>query len=130
MTIFVGIVRYEIDDKNCIGVGGEATVFPINNTTAIKIYKNPDIFKESKIRHMLSMSVDNTLRSFAAWPREIVTDINGKFIGFSMDRIKGSETFKSMFIERISVENRIKLAYNICALTENLHRLWYYYRRS
>jgi len=122
MTIFVGIVRYEIDDKNCIGVGGEATVFPINNTTAIKIYKNPDIFKESKIRHMLSMSVDNTLRSFAAWPREIVTDINGKFIGFSMDRIKGSETFKSMFIERISVENRIKLAYNICALTENLHR--------
>lgn len=71
---------------------------------------------------MLSMSVDNTLRSFAAWPREIVTDINGKFIGFSMDRIKGSETFKSMFIERISVENRIKLAYNICALTENLHR--------
>ena len=66
MTIFVGIVRYEIDDKNCIGVGGEATVFPINNTTAIKIYKNPDIFKESKIRHMLSMSVDNTLRSFAA----------------------------------------------------------------
>ena len=55
MTIFVGIVRYEIDDKNCIGVGGEATVFPINNTTAIKIYKNPDIFKESKIRHMLSI---------------------------------------------------------------------------
>ena len=122
MTIFVGNTKYEIDENKILGSGGEATVFPLDNTTAVKIYKIPDKFKESKIKHMLSMSVDNTLRSFAAWPREIVTDIRGRFIGFSMNRINGKETFKSLILDNLSVENRIKLAYNICALTENLHR--------
>lgn len=48
MTLFVGIVRYEIDDKNCIGVGGEATVFLSITLQQLRFTRIPTYLKKVK----------------------------------------------------------------------------------
>lgn len=120
MNVFINGKSFSISQSNLIGAGGEGSIYKIKSDTVVKIFKNPEIAKIEKIKCMLSIPVDSTLLSFVAWPLEAVCDANNSIIGYSMHLSHGT-SLKDLEMEQISVEDRLKIAYNLAAVCENLH---------
>ncbi|OMQ22798.1 helix-hairpin-helix domain-containing protein [Serratia oryzae] len=89
----------QVSVAELIGKGGEGEVYKINNRPEIvvKIYNvNKRSEREGKVRAM----VDTALYSktnLIAYPREIVTDKTGKFLGFVMRFVSGYHPLHELY---------------------------------
>jgi DNA-binding helix-hairpin-helix protein with protein kinase domain len=73
--------KITLDPKTLLVSGGEANVFKHGNL-AFKIYHNPTKLHESKLKSFINrrFKLPNNL----AYPIDILNDLQGKFVGFSM----------------------------------------------
>lgn len=83
-NIFVYIDGVEYKLGRFIAKGGEGHVYEVAKGLGVKIYppKNRDS-RESKVRAMVDSRLSET-SSLIAYPKNIVTDEKGNFVGFSM----------------------------------------------
>jgi DNA-binding helix-hairpin-helix protein with protein kinase domain len=73
--------------------GGEGTVFEVQGRPSVvaKLYRDrPDASRVSKLRYLAQKGNDR-LRSFAAWPSEMLMDRAGVVCGFIMPKVSGKE---------------------------------------
>lgn len=83
--------------------GGEGSIYD-NGNTVIKIYKSHVNLKskQEKIRHLMSLQLPHEV----VVPIEAVCDSSGKFIGFTMNKVNGSE-LKCLCSNKFIKSNRI-----------------------
>ena len=81
-----------------IGAGGEGRVYRIAGQNLVgKIYKKVDPEVEGKIRYMVQHRIEDLRDSKGkvilalAWPQDILSDDQGKFIGYTMPFIQSGE---------------------------------------
>ena len=80
-----------------IGQGGEGKVYKLDNKTAVKIYKEELRTKrEAKVRDMVKsqIALKTTLISF---PKELVHDKKGQFVGFTMNLVSGFKPIHQLY---------------------------------
>jgi len=113
------------DLDNLVAEGGESCIYDIGNSKIAKIYK-PSIdikSKKSKIEKLISIK----LPSCVVKPLELVTDSSGKFIGYTMNFIKGCEEVKRLSNKKfvssngINIQNITKLLVEIKNIVKELH---------
>ena len=87
-----------------IGDGGEGSIYKIGNNQVCKVYKKEKITntKLEKIRLML----DNPIKiRGVCWPKDIIFNEEGDFVGYVMDQASGKPMQKIMFIRKILENN-------------------------
>ncbi|MDO5153637.1 MAG: 4Fe-4S binding protein [Eubacteriales bacterium] len=79
-----------------LGVGGEGTVYEIPGTSLVaKIYKQTALEQEQKLKYMVWHPVSNVADQHGnkimtlAWPKDVLYDGNGSFVGYTMPRVEG-----------------------------------------
>jgi len=81
----------QIDERAPLGRGGEGLVYPLRHDPhyVVKMFARPDAVREAKIRAMIAAppAVNRDGHLHLAWPEAIVTDTNGRFLGYMMPRI-------------------------------------------
>jgi len=70
-----------LDEKNSLGVGGEAIVI-LHNKLAFKLYHTPSIERAKKLKDFINLSIK--LPDNVAFPIDLVFDLNSKVLGFAM----------------------------------------------
>ena len=91
--IFINNKRYRLCKK--IKSGGEGTVYDLDtNDLVAKIYHKDKltITRERKIKALVSKNINVDTISF---PRSIITDRNGRFLGFTMKKINKTKELYS-----------------------------------
>lgn len=91
--IFINNKRYRLCKK--IKSGGEGTVYDLDTSDLVaKIYHKDKltITRERKIKELVSKNINVNTISF---PRSIITDLNGKFLGFTMKKINKTKELYS-----------------------------------
>lgn len=91
--IFINNKRYRLCKK--IKSGGEGTVYDLDTSDLVaKIYHKDKltITRERKIKELVSKNINLNTISF---PRSIITDLNGKFLGFTMKKINKTKELYS-----------------------------------
>lgn len=74
-----------------LGRGGEGAVFEVAvfNNLVVKVYNDPPgPVLISKLKDMLTLK-SPSIENYAAWPVDIVSDNNGKIVGFAMRKLTG-----------------------------------------
>lgn len=91
------ITKYKV-----IGDGSEGKILELSDEYCLKLLKKEIVsIKEEKIRLMLGVS-SMKARKDVAWPLEVVTDTQGKFVGYIMRKTpKGSCTLNDFFIRKL-----------------------------
>ena len=91
----------ELEVEREIGSGGEATVYKVkDNQLAAKIYHNPTVEQEEKIKAMIRNRPIEPIkgRISLAWPLGILRDSSGKFIGYVMYFVSTGVTLNDLLI--------------------------------
>lgn len=84
----------KLSDRAVLGQGGEARVFQ-HGAYAVKIYHSLDeAAREAKRRKICAFP--GPLPRAVSCPRAVVTDPDGRFIGFAMDRVEGAEELRRL----------------------------------
>lgn len=96
-------ITFDCTNKTPLTEGGEGVIYELNGQI-IKIYK-PVVNMKSK-KNKVQMLVKKSLPKEVVSPKEIVVDRNGKFIGFSMDKVEGEE-FKKLTNRKFVTANNI-----------------------
>lgn len=106
---------YAYYETKALGTGGEGTAYPVYSGTSdlvVKIYKAPTAKLEEKLKYMVSNPAPNVTDQYGnfimtlAWPRDVVYNGAGHFVGYVMPRLKDSvEIFE---IERGCTSPRAK----------------------
>lgn len=78
-----------------IGKGGEGEVFDIGEGLAAKIYFKPDASRHAKIAAMIGSKLFERT-DLIAFPREIVTNSKGDFVGFTMRKVAKHTPFHQL----------------------------------
>lgn len=91
------ITKYKV-----IGAGSEGKILELSDEYCLKLLKKEIVSKkEEKIRLMLGVS-SMKARKDVAWPLEVVTDTQGKFVGYIMRKTpNGSCTLNDFFIRKL-----------------------------
>jgi len=95
--IMVGIARFQLGAR--IGRGGEGEVFAVEGRAgqAVKIYGvGLRASREDKVRAMVAGGLA-AKTDLIAYPDEIATDTNGKFVGFLMRRVSGYRPLHELY---------------------------------
>ena len=77
--------RYTVGKR--LGGGGEGTVYLIEGDDGIvvKVYKEKSkAGKEGKLKAMLQKPIPSKVQAYVAWPKDVVYDQSGGFVGFIM----------------------------------------------
>jgi serine/threonine protein kinase len=121
------IDKNRLQKSSLLFEGGEAKIYdcPGDNNKVLKIYldKVDFVSKESKVKLLLS----KVLPKNVIGPLEIITDLNGKFIGYIMKKVNGGERFKELtnkdFIKshNIKIKNIIEMIIEIKNTIIDLH---------
>jgi len=99
------VIVYGLNRKNAyayyetksLGTGGEGTAYPVYSGTSdlvVKIYKSPSTTLEEKLKYMVSNPAPNVVDQHGnsimtlTWPRDVVYDSAGHFVGYVMPRLK------------------------------------------
>ena len=123
--------------SNKIGQGGEATVFALADDPrlAVKLYHRRDEARARKLRAMIGRSphdpaLEDKHVSFA-WPRSLIVDGEGAFLGFAMPLIDLKRFLPLHQIyhpktrrERapgLSWHYLVRIAHNLCSVVAALH---------
>lgn len=96
-------ITFDCTNKTPLTEGGEGIIYEVNGQI-IKIYK-PVVNMKSK-KNKVQMLINKSLPKEVISPKEIVVDRGGKFIGFSMDKVKGEE-FKKLTNKKFVTANNI-----------------------
>lgn len=80
-TIIYNKQRIQFDDKDVLGVGGEASVI-LHGNRALKIYHDPSTKRANKLKDFMSLNI--SLPDNVAAPLELVYDTKSNIVGFSM----------------------------------------------
>lgn len=91
--------RVELRLGRQLGRGGEGTIFAVNGRPdqAAKIYAVPP--EPAKIRKLAVMSRVATpdLLGIAAWPADLLADVDGNVLGFVMPRVKAKQDIHELY---------------------------------
>lgn len=96
-------VKFDCANKTPLTEGGEGVIYEFNGQI-IKIYK-PVVNMQSKEKKV-KLLIQKTLPKEVICPTDIVLDRNGKFIGFSMNKVEGEE-FKRLTNKKFVTANGI-----------------------
>jgi len=96
-------ITFDCTNKTPLTEGGEGIIYEFNGQI-IKIYK-PVVNMKSK-KNKVQMLIKKSLPKEVISPKDIVVDRNGKFIGFSMDKVEGEE-FKKLINKKFVTANNI-----------------------
>jgi len=86
-----------LDPARELGAGGEARVMavPGDDSLVAKLYHEPTPAKARKVALMMADEPSLDARAAAlAWPRDLLTDERGRFVGFLMERAGGPRVFE------------------------------------
>ena len=102
--------------------GGEGTVYMIDSNTVAKILhdKKRTEERENKLKAMIASSIGRNT-DYLAWPKEILYDDHGNFIGYTMPIMTGKTLSKASIDKNLSWKNRLILAINLSAAVNNVH---------
>lgn len=112
-----------------IGRGGEGDIYKTNLGLVCKIYKKERLTqgRYEKLKLMLTVPVD---KKGICWPRDIVTNQHGEFVGFVMDAAEGKPMQTSLFAKPVLMKNfphwtrlqLVDLCLTMLSLIEYLHQ--------
>ena len=115
--------------------GGEGKIFDVigNNDIVAKLYKDTSdsSLKEKKLLAMVKKPLPQNLLTHVAWPLDTLYDSNHKFVGFIMPRLEKCEELNVIYeygsekYGRISWDNKITIAKNLCAILDGIHEKGY-----
>jgi DNA-binding helix-hairpin-helix protein with protein kinase domain len=113
-----------------LGKGGEGQVFDLGDGQAAKIYAKPDTARESKLKAMISAKLADTT-SLIAFPRRLILDERGKFVGFVMGKVKDHTSFHELYapgsrkvhFPRADYRFTIRAAANVARAVAKVHEL-------
>lgn len=112
------------DLSNKLYEGGEAEIFQLSQGQLAKIYKPivDKVAKLEKIKHLLGIQLPLN----CSYPQDILADIDGNFIGFSMKELNGEvisklSNRKHIRISSISKKDIAKLLVNLFKLLQEIN---------
>lgn len=81
-----------------VGRGGEGEVFALadGSARALKIFINPDLARETKVRAMVAAGLGRSC-THVAFPQEIVRRADGSFVGFTMPLVQGCQPIHELY---------------------------------
>lgn len=87
-----------------IGKGGEGSIFTTESKLICKIYKKERLtdLVLGKLELMVSKEVNI---AGVCWPREIVYNANGEFVGYAMEQARGTAIQRAMFVKPLLERN-------------------------
>lgn len=120
---------YILEDKP-LGEGGEGSVYGIvrmSNLVA-KIYKpeKRDTTRRRKLEAMLKLPFPEDAGTKITWPKDILFDSNGDFVGFVMVRLNKTVNLNMMYSEKYAYlghRRMVVMAKNLCAAISVLHSM-------
>jgi len=141
-------VSFSTNKIECIGVGGEGSVFLLRNAGqifAIKRYHQPSKERFEKLRAAISAKPANAIHISGnsrvvqmAWPLGMVQE-NRSDIGFAMPYVSPQETLDLDFfinpvlgkdrrhLEIPNLAMRLQIALNLCSVVKSLHDSGHYF---
>lgn len=82
-----------------VGRGGEGAVFEVSGSPAsvAKVYHQPMAERRAmKVRAMASLA-DDAIRKFSAWPQSLLSNQQGRPVGFVMPRVSGHKEIHVLY---------------------------------
>lgn len=115
---------FEIDESKLVGIGRSGKVYMISDDTATKILNlnGFQIITDNKLKAMIASS-EGKDTSFLAWPKEILYYENGRFAGYTMPYIKGSNLHDNIFNMDLNWKERVLLAIKLSDAVEKYHKM-------
>lgn len=110
--------RLALNDNNVIGSGGEGSVFhhPRDPQSAIKIYEQPTLEHERKLKAFLSSRF--VLPQEVAAPQILIFNQSNRVIGFSMNFFKGTKPIREFSNRKFRIAHGVN---NRQIITVSLH---------
>lgn len=71
-----------------IGNGGEGIIYDLNDGTVAKIFHDKNLTTHKRDKIMLMLKAHMNCNGIC-WPKEILCDMQGNFLGYRMDKAKG-----------------------------------------
>lgn len=113
-----------------LGKGGEGQVFDLGDGQAAKIYAKPDAARESKLKAMIAANLADST-TLIAFPRRLVVDERGKFVGFVMAKVKDHTSLHELYapgsrkvhFPRADYRFTIRAAANVARAVAKVHEL-------
>ena len=120
-------------DHTPIGSGGEGDIYRVLGKAGkvAKIYKPGAITDElvEKLMVMIHYPPSDSVMSQVAWPLDLLRDESNKCRGFVMPELSINaelgEIYKYPSTLPISMQQKINIAQNICAVISEVHRAGY-----
>lgn len=99
--------RLALDNNNVIGSGGEGSVFhhPNDPKSVIKIYENPTLGHEQKLKAFLTKNF--SLPQEVAAPQSLIFNRSNKVIGFSMNFFKDTKAIREFSNRKFRIAHGI-----------------------
>jgi len=87
-----------------IGKGGEGSIFTTDSKLICKIYKKEKLtdFMFNKLERMVSREINIP---GVCWPRDIVYNQQGEFVGYAMEQARGKTIQRAMFVRPLLEQN-------------------------
>lgn len=106
-TLIFNKQRIQLDDKDSLGTGGEATVI-LHKNLALKIYHNPTPQRAKKLKDFIDLKL--TLPDNVACPLDLVYDEKSNIVGFSMHVAKNCK--EAVFLSNKKHRNQQQITPN------------------
>ena len=123
--------RYTLNTQ-LVGSGGEGDIYSVSGMDYIaKIYKSGAMSKEleEKLKQMVSRPPNASVLSQVAWPLDVVYDQSRQCCGFIMPVLEINaelgDVYKYPSTLPLSMQQRINIAQNICAVISEVHQAGY-----
>ncbi|WP_419871486.1 protein kinase domain-containing protein [Candidatus Pristimantibacillus sp. PTI5] len=111
-----------------IGNGGEGFIYETSNGMVCKVYRKERLTesRRDKLARMLQIPID---KKGICWPKELVANDSGEFVGYLMDAADGKPMQTTLFAKPVLLKNfpnwkrqqLVKLAISILDKIEYLH---------
>lgn len=117
---------YQIEPEP-LAKGGEGTIHAVENADDIvaKVYKQEKRTQRrfEKLSLMVQYHLTELQRKQVTWPLDVIFE-DDQFAGYIMPRLYSAEDFTmvcSADINNINLEDRLFIAYNVCAAVDTVH---------
>ena len=130
-----GGIQYNLSTTP-LAAGGEGEIYTISGKSDLvaKVYKQgkatPE--KERKLVRMVDFPPDSSILSQIAWPKDVLYNNVGQFMGFVMQKMTINEDLNVVYeygssskYPNMNWENKIIIAQNLCAILVSVHDAGY-----
>ena len=130
--VYIGLTgkKYSLDNAS-FKSGGEGSIYSIHSMPdkCAKIYHTQNKLNETeaKLTVMVKNPPDKSILSQIAWPLDLLYSENKQFAGFVMPKIQVSDELIGVYeyppskYQRLTFEQKIIIAQNICAVIDAVH---------